>query len=381
MSGASFYKDGGGQVYADDSAETILTKLKTVDGAGSGLDADLLDGQSGAYYLALQNATGQFQNNVNVIGNIELLNGADRQIVIGSSTNYNYALRAVGDDFQILEAGTTARLTIKYPNGNVGIGTDSPQAKTHISFSPPASIPALGSGSAALAVGPAAAYGMLAGTISNGTGYIQQQRFDGTNTVYPIALQPNGGFVGVGTALPNAKLELVNNGTNLRLNTTFVGGNSVDINPYVEGISNAGFSITVGSNIRQVINASGDVGIGVSNPTVRLDARTNNPARGIISLVRNDSLSGQTGAQMQISQAGISDWAFGQPAGAAAFAFWVGRNPTADGAEVMRLKSTGSVRFIPLASAPASPEAGDVYYDSTTNKLRCYNGTTWNDLF
>jgi hypothetical protein len=222
---------------------------------------------------------------------------------------------------------------------------------------------------------------MLAGTISNGTGYIQQQRFDGTNTVYPIALQPNGGFVGVGTALPNAKLELVNNGTNLRLNTTFVGGNSVDINPYVEGISNAGFSITVGSNIRQVINASGDVGIGVSNPTVRLDARTNNPARGIISLVRNDSLSGQTGAQMQISQAGISDWAFGQPAGAAAFAFWVGRNPTADGAEVMRLKSTGSVRFIPLASAPASPQAGDVYYDSTTNKLRCYNGTTWNDLF
>ena len=28
----------------------MLTKIKTVDGAGSGLDADLLDGQSGAYY-------------------------------------------------------------------------------------------------------------------------------------------------------------------------------------------------------------------------------------------------------------------------------------------------------------------------------------------
>lgn len=36
----------------------ILAKLLTVDGAGSGLDADLLDGQHGAYYLDLLNATG-----------------------------------------------------------------------------------------------------------------------------------------------------------------------------------------------------------------------------------------------------------------------------------------------------------------------------------
>ena len=28
----------------------MLTKIKTVDGSGSGLDADLLDGQSSAYY-------------------------------------------------------------------------------------------------------------------------------------------------------------------------------------------------------------------------------------------------------------------------------------------------------------------------------------------
>jgi hypothetical protein len=49
--------------------------------------------------------------------------------------------------------------------------------------------------------------------------------------------------------------------------------------------------------------------------------------------------------------------------------------------ERLRVKTNGQVRFIPLAAAPGSPEAGDVYYDSTTNKLRCYNGTTWNDLF
>ena len=57
---------------------------------------------------------------------------------------------------------------------------------------------------------------------------------------------------------------------------------------------------------------------------------------------------------------------------------------TADGAssptERVRIKSNGSVRFQPM-SQPASAEAGDVYYDSGTNKLRCYNGSTWNDLF
>jgi hypothetical protein len=46
----------------------------------------------------------------------------------------------------------------------------------------------------------------------------------------------------------------------------------------------------------------------------------------------------------------------------------------------MRIKSNGSVRYEPM-STPASAESGDVYYDSSTNKLRCYNGTSWNDLF
>jgi hypothetical protein len=153
----------------------------------------------------------------------------------------------------------------------------------------------------------------------------------------------NLGNVGIGTASPGGRLEVKSDGIAIRLNTNLVGGNLVDINPFIFGVSNAGFSITVGSNIRQVINASGDVGIGVSDPTVRLDTRASNPTRGIVSLVRNDSLSGQTGAQMQISQAGISDWAFGQPAGVAAFAFWVGRNPTVDGAETMRITSGGNV--------------------------------------
>jgi|GEM_PF-2212594 len=42
---------------ADQTAAEILTALKTVDGAASLLDADLLDGQEGAYYLNASNIT------------------------------------------------------------------------------------------------------------------------------------------------------------------------------------------------------------------------------------------------------------------------------------------------------------------------------------
>jgi hypothetical protein len=51
------------------------------------------------------------------------------------------------------------------------------------------------------------------------------------------------------------------------------------------------------------------------------------------------------------------------------------------GVERVRIKATGQVRFQPLAADPAGAEAGDVYYNSVSNKLKCYNGTTWNDLF
>jgi hypothetical protein len=55
------------------------------------------------------------------------------------------------------------------------------------------------------------------------------------------------------------------------------------------------------------------------------------------------------------------------------------------GAEILFIDKDGAkyknkVNYVPM-STPATANAGDVYYDSSTNKLRCYNGTTWNDLF
>lgn len=41
----------------------------------------------------------------------------------------------------------------------------------------------------------------------------------------------------------------------------------------------------------------------------------------------------------------------------------------------------GHAIFEPQASAPASPLTGSVYFDLALGKLRCYDGTSWNDLF
>ena len=54
---------------ADQSASEILTLIKTVDGAGSGLDADTLDGISSASFLR-SDTSDTFSGTLTVSGNI-----------------------------------------------------------------------------------------------------------------------------------------------------------------------------------------------------------------------------------------------------------------------------------------------------------------------
>lgn len=41
----------------------------------------------------------------------------------------------------------------------------------------------------------------------------------------------------------------------------------------------------------------------------------------------------------------------------------------------------GTVLNVTPGLAPTTPETGDVYFDSFTAKLRCYDGSDWRDLF
>lgn len=48
--------------------------------------------------------------------------------------------------------------------------------------------------------------------------------------------------------------------------------------------------------------------------------------------------------------------------------------------ERLRIKNGGQVRFVPLSADPAGAEDGDVYYNSSTNKLRVRAAGNWVDL-
>jgi hypothetical protein len=63
-----------------------------------------------------------------------------------------------------------------------------------------------------------------------------------------------------------------------------------------------------------------------------------------------------------------------------------GNTYTAQASAILQVDSTTKGFLPPVMTttqknAIASPAAGLVVYDSTTNKLCCYNGSTWNDLF
>ena len=50
----------------------------------------------------------------------------------------------------------------------------------------------------------------------------------------------------------------------------------------------------------------------------------------------------------------------------------------------LRIDKGGQVIFQPMSQTARdalTPVAGGVIYNSTTNKLQCYNGTIWNNLF
>jgi hypothetical protein len=119
-----------------------------------------------------------------------------------------------------------------------------------------------------------------------------------------------------------------------------------------------------------------------------LDVNGTSRVSGVASFSNRVQVSGNTGpatgAGLELFYNGTASGTVGYSRTAAAFIpnvmdgsilqFFTSSN------ERLRLKATGQMRFVPLASDPSGAEAGDVYYNSTTNKLKVYNGTTWETI-
>ena len=226
---------------------------------------------------------------LDVNGNITLSGTVNRYIRINSASNYYYWLQSVGDDFRIVEAGTTPRLVITYPNGNVGLGTTTPATELQISKAGSSTLRLTNtSNTTNVELGIATALGFV-GTNTDNSFAIN------TNNTERVRIT-NAGNVGIGTASPANKLDVfttnrtalntVGSGVNVNYNGTATGeyatigfswASSIGNNSTQWGMGMVGTNFGSGTaalnfftngSERMRITSDGNVGIGTASPSV-----------------------------------------------------------------------------------------------------------------
>jgi hypothetical protein len=159
------------------------------------------------------NGTAQFDGTTTVSGNGTLLRLRDSTHgYIYDDTNFHLESGTAADAMWI-NGNTSASILMGVGGGFVGIGTASPASKLDVLGSH--STAALNSSTGALATFTSDTTVQLQFGAIIGGSYAAwiQSKVDGQNLAYPIALQPAGGSVGIGTVGPGAKLEV--NGASL----------------------------------------------------------------------------------------------------------------------------------------------------------------------
>ena len=145
--------------------------------------------------------------------------------------------------------------------------------------------PILGSvGSNSLLVGRSD-YGMQHWVLGNGQGNIQVGRFDGTAVAYALNLNPLGGNVLIGTTEDNgAKLQVAGNiwtSGELFLNHNMSIRLKGNDDTYYNSLFVSGTDLLIGydspvirfAGSKMLINAMGNVGIGITDPKYKLDVK------------------------------------------------------------------------------------------------------------
>ncbi len=192
--------------------------------------------------------------------------------------------------------GNTATYNLLFnpSGGNVGIGVASPQSLLHTRGSngvPSTSgnmntgvILSSGSGAPALNLG-----GYNSGVQATSYGFISSAYENNAGVYLPLALQPSGGNVGIGTASPTEKLSILSADNAFNTNILAVRANNltqgvalgyasvraigtntnVDLHLQSQG-TGAVYTYTNGS-IRTAVHGNGNVGIGTTDPQRALD--------------------------------------------------------------------------------------------------------------
>jgi len=209
--------------------------------------------------------------------------------------------------------------------------------------------------------------------ISGGDAFIQSSTGRGIELIvnggslYALSAKSTG-LVGINTSSPSARLHIVGSGST-SATTSLLVQNSAG----TQGLK-------IADDIGFQIGSLAASGVGLS-------IRTDNGGGGINSGINTNFNNGATWIDdnnvraMQILYNGGVLFA-----NTTRYPITIGAATKAVASAQLEMVST-TQGFLPprmtttQKNAIASPAAGLVVYDSTTNKLCCYNGSTWNDLF
>lgn len=195
--------------------------------------------------------------------------GSGIEFSMGANLNYIQSYnRATSDyialkfDAEDIRFGTnngSERMRID-SNGNVGIGTTNPGTKLQISGANSST-----SATALFSIQKnEEGYGLFSGILGSGTSWLQSSTKT-ESTYYSLALQPNGGNVGIGTTNPLELLHLESTEPLIRLDDTNSGVH------YIFGQDGDGFKFTTNNSTYGKYTFDANVGIGTTSPGAKLE--------------------------------------------------------------------------------------------------------------
>ena len=181
--------------------------------------------------------------------------------------------------------------------GEVGVGTDSPLAKLDVRTSGNTAIPGLdavpGTSTSAIFRNSSNTVILATGVDNANTSWLQGRQKTGTGNAFPIALNPLGGDVGIGTASPAKPLHISSaDNQPLRVESTdaysgieIKDNGSSTLPPLISALSDDFIFYGGHGSTRPAImfmdSSTGNVGIGETTPDKKLDVYTATNTDGI----------------------------------------------------------------------------------------------------
>jgi hypothetical protein len=321
---------------------------------------------------------------------VDIASNTTQKVQLGNLPVPTAVTTALATKQDTLVSGTnikTVNSTSLVGSGNVAV---QPTLVSGTNIKTLNSVSLLGSGDIVLAATPSGVAGAI--QFSNGSAFAS----DASNLFW----DDTNNRLGVGTNAPASKFHVSSGSTGIMIDF----GGSGNGNNYIDaGTSNTGFTylrcrtetsaplavnfVNGYASAMLAVKGSGSTSAttsllvqnsaGAAALTVKDDLSTS-----VKTLYIDNSIEGATSGRMNI----ISQYDLAIRPNAGGVGFAEGYGFSVNGSALIEMQST-TKGFLPprmtttQKNAIATPATGLVVMDITTNKLCCYNGSTWNDLF